>query len=171
MLKFLSCVIVLFSSTFLGFLKAADFEKREKILRCFLSDFVFIKNEITELKTPVLSIMRKLADLNCETSDFYRRVCEKSVQNKDVPISEIFSFEAERAKEYFPLKSGDTDVLRSLALSFGKSDIEGQRALLSQAEKNLNLRLDDAVREKNKNARLYKSLGFYFGILLVVMFF
>ena len=44
-------------------------------------------------------------------------------------------------------------------------------ALILQAERALNMRLDEAVSDKNKNARLYKSLGFYFGILLVIMFF
>lgn len=171
MLKLLSCAAVLFSSTFLGFLKAADFEKREKILRCFISDLEFIKNEITHLKTPIACVLQKLSVSNGETSAFYRAVTEKIACNKDTPLSEIFDEESEKITEYFPLKKDDSDGLRILARSIGKSDTEGQDALILQAENALNLRLDEAVCEKNKNARLYKSLGFYFGILLVVMFF
>ena len=171
MLKFLSCAMVLFSSTFLGFLKAADFEKREKILRCFISDLEFIKNEITHLKTPIFEVLRKLGNSNGETGAFYRAVAEKFVQSKDVPLSEIFDAETEKINEYFPLKKGDGDGLHMLARSLGKSDTDGQSALILQAERALNILLDEAVSEKNKNARLYKSLGFYFGILLVIMFF
>lgn len=104
MLKFLSCALVLFSSTFLGFLKAADFEKREKILRCFISDLEFIKNEITHLKTPIFEVLQKLGNSNGETGAFYREVAEKFVQNKDMPLSEIFDAETDKINEYFPLK-------------------------------------------------------------------
>ena len=96
---------------------------------------------------------------------------DKFVQNKDVPLSEIFDAETDKINEYFPLKKGDGDGLHFLARSLGKSDTDGQSALILQAERALNMRLDEAVSDKNKNARLYKSLGFYFGILLVIMFF
>ncbi|UKI36551.1 MAG: stage III sporulation protein AB [Clostridiales bacterium] len=59
-----------------------------------------------------------------------------------------------------------------LARSLGKSDTDGQSALILQAERALNIRLDEAVSEKTKKTRAFiKSMGFYFGILLVIMFF
>ncbi len=171
MFKILACAAILFSSTALGFLKAADFEKRENILKHLKSDLDFIQNEIAFMLTPIDEIIGKLSRKEGELKIFYKSVYEKILQNTDVPFSQIWLGETKKLEKVLPLTKSDTDVLSLLGQSFGKSDVDGQISAIKTAFQSLNIQLDSAVSDKNKNSRLFKSLGFYAGILIIVMFF
>lgn len=171
MFKLFASFMILISSTLLGFLRAADFEKREKILKRLKYDLDFIKNEITFMRTPVEGIIKKLSETEGELKIFYKTVYDEIRKNADTSVSQIWLCKTEETLKLMPITKGDADVLRLLGQSFGKSDTDGQSAVINTAAENLNLQLCNAVSEKEKNSHLFKSLGFYAGILIVVMFF
>ena len=53
--------------------------------------------------------------------------------------------------------------------SFGKTDIKGQLSNISLTEKLLQSQIDKAEIEKNKNSKLYKTLGVVLGMGVCIL--
>ena len=53
--------------------------------------------------------------------------------------------------------------------NFGKTDVKGQLSIISLTEKLLQSQIDKAEIEKNKNSKLYKTLGVVLGIGICIL--
>lgn len=169
MIKLLSCVMVFISSCALGYLKALDFEKRYLILTSYNTSIVFIENEMSLIRENVIDIIKKLADTDMEISTFYKIVLEEKEKNKHLAISDVFKTASENFYKNSPLLKEDKELFYLLGKSFGKSDIEGEIKVLNSLKVNLNTKIELAKKDKEKNLKLYKSLGFYLGLLIIVI--
>jgi len=169
MIKILSCVMVFLSSYLLGYLKALDLEKRYLILTSYNTSIVFIENEMSLIRESVIDIIKKLANTDMEISTFYKIVLSEKEKNPHLAISDIFKTATENYFKIVPLLKEDKDLFYLLGKSFGKSDIEGEIKILNTLKTQLNTKTDKAKKDKEKNLKLYKSLGFYLGLLIIVM--
>lgn len=73
------------------------------------------------------------------------------------------------AKESTMLKNDDIIAILSLGKMLGNTDVEGQ---ISQIELCINLvqeQINQAMEEKKKNAKLYKTLGMAAGLVLAII--
>lgn len=171
MIKIISCVLILFSSVALGYLKSKDFEKRQKILTCLKANVIFMENEMMLIRTNVLDIIKKLSKSGGDMRQFYNEVVNQYNKDTESAISEIWKISADKFFKEAPVLKSDIDILCLLGEGLGKSDIEGQQKIFNTVKQELDIKLEEAVNDKNKNSRLYKSLGFYMGVLIIVMFF
>lgn len=170
MLKILSCVLILFSSASLGYLKSKDFERRQKILTAFKTNVVFMQNEMSFVKTNIIDIIKKLSNSRCVTDAFYKEILIEYEKQGESAISDLWVKSAHNIFKDEPVLKGDLEVICLMADGIGKSDVEGQNKIFNTVKSALDIKIDEAVTDKNKNAKLYKSLGFYMGVLIIVMF-
>ena len=63
----------------------------------------------------------------------------------------------------------DKNVLVSLSKMLGKTDLEGQVNQIEQTSEFLDIQIQKAEKERDKNEKLYKSLGMIIGISLVIL--
>ena len=63
----------------------------------------------------------------------------------------------------------DKDIIKGLAKMLGKTDIDGQVSEIRLTCKFLDVQIKDAEIEKNKNEKLYKTLGATVGLALVII--
>ena len=63
----------------------------------------------------------------------------------------------------------DKDIIKGLAKMLGKTDIDGQVSEIRLTNKFLEVQIKDAENEKNKNEKLYKTLGATVGLALVII--
>lgn len=63
----------------------------------------------------------------------------------------------------------DKDIIKGLAKMLGKTDIDGQVSEIRLTCKFLDVQIKDAENEKNKNEKLYKTLGATVGLALVII--
>ncbi|MBE7038548.1 MAG: hypothetical protein E7404_06585 [Ruminococcaceae bacterium] len=171
MIKILSCIMILISSIALGYLKALDFEKRYSVLVSLKTSIVFIENEMSLIRESVIDIIKKLCSKDLETGLFYKEVLNEKEKNNEMAISDVFKIAADNFYKYMPITNDDKALLYLLGESFGKSDVEGQIKIFNTLKCELDAKIEEAKSLKNKNAKLYKSLGFYMGILIIVMLF
>ena len=59
--------------------------------------------------------------------------------------------------------------MRTLGNVLGKTDIEGQMSEISQFSNLLKTQIKNAENEKNKNSKMYKSLGTIIGLAIVII--
>ena len=67
------------------------------------------------------------------------------------------------------LSCEERTFLIELFSSMGTSDCDGQLALINNSIEKLRLYIDNAIANKNKNAKVYMTLSVYLGIALSVM--
>ena len=72
---------------------------------------------------------------------------------------------------YLNLKGEDINLILSLGNMLGKTDVEGQMSEINQFCSLINEQIAIAEEEKNKNSKMYKSLGTIIGLAIVIILF
>lgn len=68
------------------------------------------------------------------------------------------------------LQKEDTLLLKSIGLSLGTSDVEGQLSTLELHKSTVGQLLERAIAERDKKTKLYRSLGVLTGVFLSILF-
>lgn len=63
----------------------------------------------------------------------------------------------------------DLTIINSLAKMLGKTDLDGQVSEIRLTKEFLNTKIDEAEVERNKNSKLYKTLGITVGLGVVII--
>ena len=74
-------------------------------------------------------------------------------------------------ENFLNLKNEDITLMKNLGNVLGKTDIEGQMSEINQFLLLLKEQIKNAEEEKNKNAKMYKSLGTIIGLAIVIILF
>ncbi len=67
------------------------------------------------------------------------------------------------------LTDEDKNVIKNLGRMLGKTDLEGQVSEIKLVQNFLNTQIDIAEKEKQKNEKLYKTLGGVIGLAIVII--
>ena len=67
------------------------------------------------------------------------------------------------------LTTEDKDIVKGLAKMLGRTDIDGQVSEIRLTSKFLEVQLKEAENQKNKNEKLYKTLGITIGLAIVIV--
>ena len=68
------------------------------------------------------------------------------------------------------LNNEDKNIIKSLGKMLGKTDLEGQVSEIKLVQNFLNNQIENAEKEKQKNEKLYKTLGGVIGLAIVIIF-
>ena len=63
----------------------------------------------------------------------------------------------------------DIEILKGLAKMLGRTDIDGQVSEIRLTNKFIDVQIKDAENEKDKNEKLYKTLGATVGLAIVIV--
>ena len=67
------------------------------------------------------------------------------------------------------LTDEDKSIIKNLGRMLGKTDLEGQISEIKLVQNFLNTQIDLAEKEKQKNEKLYKTLGGVIGLAIVII--
>lgn len=111
------------------------------------------------------------------------QIFEEMHKNFSTSVSSIFAIASENMKtngadEAWKIaidKSGlnisneDKKILKTLGKMLGKTDIDGQVSQIEQMGIFVEMQIDKAEKEREKNENLYKKLGTVIGLALVIV--
>lgn len=170
MLKVLGSIIIIASTSAIGFLYSMLFSERisqirdiQYVLNMLESEVVFKSTPITEAFYNVsLSCNQVIKKLFINMSDLLK---EKQVDG----IMQAFDKSLEIVRSDLYLEDEEVEVIRTFMQTLGIGDLEAQK-------KNFNITLEklktfekNAEEAKKKKERLYQYLGVSFGILIVII--
>lgn len=103
--------------------------------------------------------------------------------NLSEPIGKIFRISAENMKEKSAgeaweeavekietsLNEEDKSIIKGLGKMLGKTDLEGQISEIKLIQNFLNTQVEVAEKEKQKNEKLYRTLGGVIGLAIVII--
>lgn len=165
-IKIISLFLIVALCTILGVKKSKKYENREYILRESITLFKGIENEIKYMLMPLpnaIEITRQglLTNLKDTMGNISYMMLRKNLNASDV------AFEIDKLSE---LNLYDKQILTQGIVNLGASDVEGQVNVISLAVNSLENRLEEAIEEKKKNTKLYKTVGLMTGLMIAVIF-
>lgn len=161
---FISFFIVLIC-TFIGIIKSKGFENREHILREAIMLFKGIENEIKFSLTTIpnaIEIVRQR--MNTSLKDVLGSISlillEPNVSNYDL-LYELDKLQA--------LTLYDKQIILTGITSLGTGDVEGEQGVILMTINSLENELNDAIENKKKNSKMYRTVGFATGLVIAII--
>lgn len=165
-IKIIVLPLIIALCTILGIKKSKRYETREYILREAITLFKGIENEIKYMLMPLPNAI-EITRQNLKTSlkdvagDISLKYLKENLEEKSI---------AEEVEKLTELTSYDKQILTLGLTSLGTRDVEGEVSSINLTVSNLEDRLKEAVCDKNKNSKLYKTVGFVAGLMIAVIF-
>lgn len=93
----------------------------------------------------------------------------KTASSKMKDMSAGNAWEYALKNTYTSLTKEDIDIINGLGRMLGKTDLNGQISEIKLVNDFLDTQIDEAKLEKDKNAKMYKTLGIVVGMTIVII--
>ncbi|MBA5850621.1 stage III sporulation protein SpoAB [Clostridium sp. cel8] len=170
MIKLLGCIMVIFSTTAIGFILGEKLKNRTRELRELQRCIYEIKTRILyshttlpqAIATASTKVKRPVSTLFMEVSKMLNK---NSVNNVYQAFESVFADN----RDIFNLKDEDISIILDFSKSLGESDLEGQKSIFSLTIENLKKQIDMSEVILKKNIKMYRYLGFSLGAVVVIL--
>lgn len=168
-MKWLGALMIIVSTTMIGFMLAKRVSERPRQLRMLKVALQAMEAEITYGLTPILTVAENLIKQLPRPISTFFEVFVETLENKAIPLHEAW----ERSlKEVWPktaLKKGELEVMQQFGTTLGRHDRENQQKQIHLALSHLEREEAEAKDMQIKYESMFKSLGFLTGLLIVLV--
>lgn len=168
LIKTILSLMIISSSTYIGYLKANTLSERIKTLEKIILSIKVLETEINYSKNYLKNIFRKIIYKSKDEliNTFFTTICEDMdkvglFNSWEKAISKILFFDY--------LKDDDIKLLKELGKSLGNMDLENQNKMFKYFNEKFELLLQEAKTEQNNKSKIYRALGFGSGFIIVIM--
>ena len=166
-IKLLIIFVIFLLSIKIGSLISKKYVNRVVELQEFKSALNIFKTKIKYTYEPIPDIFSEISNkFEDNISTLFENV---GIEMKNKSAGEAWSFCLENTD--LSINDEDKRVLKNLSKLLGKTDKDGQINEIEVTEKFLDLQIEKAQEERQKNEKLYKTLGVVcgiaFGIVLI----
>lgn len=165
-LKLIIAVLIVGTCGVIGLKKSKKYESREYILREAINLFKGLENEIKYTLATIPNAIESCR-MNMKTSlkEIMGAVSYELLQYNS--SGENITNEISKLEELTPY---DKQVIASGIIELGKTDVEGQVAVINMTCSTLENQLADSIEDKKKNSKLYKTVGLATGLMIAIIF-
>lgn len=164
-----SCLIIV-SSSLIGYLYGIRYSKR-------LSNLIYLQQCIKLLETEILYGATPMPDAlnnvyrkgNEKISFVFKEIRHNLLSSKDKSLYECFIEEKDTLKDKLHLSQEDVEVFMTLGQTLGTSNRKDHEKNFKMVITQLKSLEEEARMEKEKNEKMYKSLGILTGIAIVII--
>ena len=158
-------LLIFLSSTYIGILISSKYKNRVNDLNEFKRTLNVIKTKIRYTYEPIGDICEEIAQINSTSIGKLFEEVNKLLKTK--PITEAWDIAIDTYGNNFSKE--DKKLIKSFGKMLGKTDKEGQVSQILELQEFLSLQIDKAEMERQKNEKLYKSLGMVIGIAIIII--
>lgn len=170
--KLLGALLIIVSSTAIGFLYSNKFKKRVYQLKSIERAVYEIKNEILYTYTPLPELFFKISkNSSFPIKEFFESISNILKTNSVNSVYEAFIKGFKKVEDKMELKKEDKDLILNLAKTFGESDVEGHMNIISLTLEGLKEQIREGEIAMKKNIKMYRYLGFTIGMMIVITLF
>lgn len=162
-LKIIILILIFGVSYIIGVMIAKQYSKRVEELEDMKNSLIILQTKVRFSKEPLSLIFKYISNISKNKEVFY-----KANEN----MKTMLAGEAWRNSlhtVHTNLEKEDIDILVSLGNMLGKTDSEGQVNHIEEIKELLSIQLKNANLEKEKNEKLYKTLGMTIGLTIVII--
>ena len=164
-IKWIILIAILGLSTSIGIKISQRYMRREFELKEVKSALNMFKSKIKYTYEPIPDTFMEIANnYSCNISNMFRTA---SIKMKEKSAGEAWNEAVDST--YSNMNNEDKNVLKSLSKMLGKTDLDGQLKEIELTDNFLNYQIEKAEKERMKNEKLYKTLGFVAGVGIVII--
>lgn len=166
LLKSMLLLGIIVICTQLGIMKSKTYKYRLEQLQEMKNILNILKTKIKFTYEPIPEIFASIASSTDDKkiADIFRKSSEDM---KYLPAGKAFDKNIDNAETY--LLDEDKKVIKTLSKLLGKTDIEGQISEIELTDKYLDDQIQKAKESKNKNEKLYKTIGIVTGSTIAII--
>ncbi|SCG83304.1 Stage III sporulation protein AB [Proteiniborus sp. DW1] len=169
MIKTLACLIIILSSTTLGFSYSKLYNERLSNLINFQHCIQILETEIIYAANPLPDALKEVYNKgNKKVSYIFDEIRNYLLNNKNSNVYDGFLHIASELNEGLCFKEQDIEIILSFGRSLGISNRTDQEKYFKVLEVQLKAQQREAEEEKLKNGKMYKSLGILIGFGIVL---
>ncbi len=170
MIKLLAGIIVLFGCGYLGILFSIKFKKRIKQLAELQQAMCELEHNIEFLQIPIgdgLNFVSK----HCETElkSVFLYMSERLQTSPVCDMERLWRRGFEKYRQALALKDEDIEIMIDFSKSLGSGNREKEKNNIKVTSMRLKIAEDEARIEQEQNSKMYRGLGFLFGIFVVII--
>ena len=165
LLKCVLLILVFVVATYIGILSASKYKNRVVDLKEMQSALNMLETKIKFTYSPLPDIFEEISEhVNPNISHVFRMA---SIKMDSMNATD--AWEQAIDISYTNLNKEDISTVKGLGKLLGKTDVEGQISEIELVKKFLEIQIDKAENECNKNEKLYKTLGIVSGMGIVII--
>lgn len=169
-IKAMGGLIIIFSSGFIGMLLSNKYSMRPKIIRKLRFSLQILETEIIYGSTPLPYALSNVGAKSDKPIDaFFLEVSDNILKRRYFNMEEAWNNAMEKHLSNVFLNKLDLELIKSFGKIIGKSDTEDQKKHFKLMYAQLEHHEAMAENDKKRNERMYRSLGFLFGVALYII--
>lgn len=163
-------IIVILSCTFLGYILSADCSRRPQQLRDLQSMLQMFENQISFLSDVITEAFERISRVSgSETGIFFSRTVDILKGSRNVSATEAWEEAVRQNIKKTALDREDEEILLAFGKILGSTDLEGQVKNIRLALEQLKNQENKAEASRERNEKMYRSLGILGGIAVVIV--
>jgi len=169
-LKLIGGIMVVLSSSMIGFIIAGNFKNRPNILRNLQVALSMLESEINYGHLPLpqaLKSISKKCDKN--VAELFAQVAQNLSSRNGLTANESWE---KSLKEFFSnsyIVQNDYEILMAFGKYLGSTDKQDQIKNIRLALNNLRQQEISSIQEKEKNEKMWRYLGVLSGIMIFLL--
>ncbi|KNY26696.1 stage III sporulation protein SpoIIIAB [Pseudobacteroides cellulosolvens] len=168
--KIIGSILILISSSFLGFYFSKECTRRPSELRELQRLLQMFENEISFLSSTVTEAFTKLSNYyESSTRLFFSGTAELLKDKNGINAFDAWEKAVKENIKKTALKKEDEAILLSFGKILGASDLEGQINNIRLTLTQLKMQEEKAEEVKEKNRTMYRNLGVLGGLAVVIV--
>lgn len=164
-IKIIIYTFIFLSCSFIGILISRKYVNRVNELKEFKNALNIFKTKIRYTYEPIPEIFMQISkSVNSNISNVFSQAANKM----DI-LAAGEAWNMALKMEELSINEEDKNALNNLSKLLGKTDLEGQLNQIEMTSDFLDEQIKKAEKEKNKNEKMYRTLGMILGMTIVVI--
>lgn len=164
-LKILIYSFIFLTTSAIGILKSKKYVYRAEELKEIKSALNIFKTKLKFTYEPIPEIFREIAEnLNSNIGSIFKMASK----NMELEIAEK-AWNAAIELNTLNINNEDKNILKSLSNLLGKTDLQGQINQIELTTNFIDEQIIKAEKEREKNEKLFRTLGMTIGLAIVII--
>lgn len=167
-MRFIALLIIFVCISMIGIILGNSFKLRVKELQEFESIFHSFKNNITFMRTPIANALRDSCFKDSELSRRFQKIADDIDRGEFYSLVDVAksSFESDKFKLY--LNESDLAMIYDFFDNLENNNLNSFENVFVMFTKRLETQLSEAIEVRNKNRKVYSSLGIGIAAMVVI---
>lgn len=167
-MRFVALLIIFVCISMIGIILGNSFKLRVKELQEFESIFHSLRNNITFMRTPIANALRDSCPKDSELSKNFHRIADDIDRGDFYSLVDVAknAFESDKLKLY--LNESDLDMIYDFFGNLENNNVNSFENVFTMFTKRVEAQLSEAIEVKNKNRKVYSSLGIGIAAMIVI---
>lgn len=168
MIKFIGFLIILLSSSKIGYDIGERYKNRSEELKSLAMALEIIKNEISFSNCVISEAIKSGSNVGCKKiSDLLVKMSEL-INSDDLSVLEAYKFLSPKFE--LSVNKSDRQILEKLFSVFGSGDKNAEAQNIDKATDAIYKNIKSALTDEKKYVKLFRTFGVLSGVLIGIIF-